>query len=46
MEYQSNQAHLIARLNFINIQEKKQFSFFVVDLIGLDDVYNIKFINA
>jgi len=32
----NNKAHLLCRMNFVNIREKKQFSFYLVDLIGAD----------
>ena len=37
-EYRGNLSHFFGRINFINTQEKKQFSFFLVDLIGFDEV--------
>jgi len=38
LEYRNNVSHFICRLNFTNISEKKQFSFYLVDLIGFNDV--------
>lgn len=38
IEYRNNGAHLLCKLNFINVTQKRQFSFYLVDLIGFDNV--------
>ena len=37
IEYRNNTSHLLCRLNFTNTTQKKQFSFYLVDLIGINN---------